>query len=598
MRSFTGAADDLLERRRPDEGRRLGRRELRVDVVAAAAFALVASVLALVLPGAGPLDPRAAVLLVAAYALTSRVKFQLGPGFLRPTQLVFVPMLLLLPAPAVPLLVAGGAALAQLPELVRRRTHPERLLVAVADSWYAIGASVVVGLAAPVELGWSAWPVYLLALLAQFAGDLAVSTLREWTGCGTPPLPQAKVIGLVYLADLLLAPIGLLAAFAARSHPYAYLLAVPAAALLALVARERGERIERALALGRAYRANALLLESQADDLRRQAARLERSHRRVGEAVASTFDRAGLERVLVTTVDDALGADEVRIVRGADLQGAPGHRLQALGSAVAAARVDGGAAYAVVDEVAAMAVPLGDGPDVLAVVRRGRAFAGAERDLLADLAAQATVSLEQVATHEALRAQASLDALTGLLNRRRFDELLHQEVAAAEGAEHPIALVMLDVDDFKRINDTHGHPVGDQVLAEIGRVTRSVSRHGDHAGRYGGEELAVVLPGAGLQEATRFAERLRRAVGELSVALPLGGSLAVTASLGVAALPETAGDGPSLLEAADAALYAAKRGGKNRVAQAAFAPVALRAAAQPPARHADAPSRRFRGADG
>jgi diguanylate cyclase (GGDEF)-like protein len=573
MGSFAGAAEDLLERRRPDETRRLARRELTIELLAAGLFALTAIALVLSLPTPGGLDTMPAALLVSAYALVSRVKFQLGPGFLRPTQLVFIPMVFLLWAPAVPLLVAAGALLGQLPDVVRRGARPERLLVAVADSWYAIGPAVLVGLVAPVELTWAGWPVYALALLAQFAGDLVVSTLREWLGSAMPPVAQAKVIGLVYLADTLLAPIGLLAVFAATAQPYAYLLAVPSGALLALVARERSARIERALALGRAYRASALLLESQAEDLRRQTARLERSHRRVGDAVASILDRAAVERILLTTVLDALEAGVARVdarassgrlaerARAGDDRWCP----SALSAAQDAVGPDGRPVQVTHGDVSALAVRLGGGPEVLAVARAGERFSGAERDLLADLAAQAVVSFEKVVAHETVSRQANVDELTGLLNRRRLDEVLTQELEVADRTERPVALVMIDVDNFKRVNDGHGHQVGDRVLAEIGQVARSVAREQDHAGRYGGEELAVVLPGAGLAEAALVADRLRRAVGEHAIPLAGGQTLGVTVSVGVASVPVAAADRESLVAAADAALYVAKRTGKNRV---------------------------------
>src|SRR3954471_13513906 len=125
-------ADGLLEGRSPSVARRLSARGLRAELTMSLTFAASAAAMVLVLPPAPAFDPVMAVLLVATYALVARVKFQLGPGFVQPTQLVFVPMLFLLGASSVPLLVAAAVMISRLPEILRRRAHPERLLVAVA----------------------------------------------------------------------------------------------------------------------------------------------------------------------------------------------------------------------------------------------------------------------------------------------------------------------------------------------------------------------------------------------------------------------------------------------------------------------------------
>jgi diguanylate cyclase (GGDEF)-like protein len=161
--------------------------------------------------------------------------------------------------------------------------------------------------------------------------------------------------------------------------------------------------------------------------------------------------------------------------------------------------------------------------------------------------------------------QAVTDELTSLSNRRRFDEILDAEVERARRFDQPLGLVLLDLDDFKGINDTFGHQVGDDVLREVARVLRNSCREIDEPARYGGEELAVVLPGTDLEGAERFAERVRRGVAALRVPLDNGAApVHVTTSLGVATLPGTSYDARSLVEAADDALYRAKRTGKNR----------------------------------
>jgi diguanylate cyclase (GGDEF)-like protein len=133
---------------------------------------------------------------------------------------------------------------------------------------------------------------------------------------------------------------------------------------------------------------------------------------------------------------------------------------------------------------------------------------------------------------------------------------------------------MLDIDDFKRVNDTYGHQQGDEVLALVAGVLRDLSRDLDAPARYGGEEMAVVLPQTDAGGAVQLAERMREAIEALQVPrVGGGGTLHVTASFGVASVPESAAERSALIAAADAALYRAKRAGKNRV-ESALPPVA------------------------
>lgn len=166
--------------------------------------------------------------------------------------------------------------------------------------------------------------------------------------------------------------------------------------------------------------------------------------------------------------------------------------------------------------------------------------------------------------HEALEklsAQARTDALTGAANRRMFDEVFDKEVRRAARLKFPLSAILLDLDHFKSINDSHGHTTGDAVLVEVARALASSVRAYDLVARYGGEEFVVLLPQADLQQAESVAERLRRVVGTTSTP---GYAKRVTASLGVACLMP--GEPPEqLLVHADQALYAAKQGGRDRV---------------------------------
>jgi diguanylate cyclase (GGDEF)-like protein len=170
----------------------------------------------------------------------------------------------------------------------------------------------------------------------------------------------------------------------------------------------------------------------------------------------------------------------------------------------------------------------------------------------------------------ALADLARKDALTGLANRRAFEESLQREVARARRTGSALAVVALDVDHFKRVNDMHGHAAGDRVLAELAARAQRALRAEDLLARIGGEELAALLPGATLAAAAEVAERIRNAVCDASI--PVGSTaVALTVSLGCASLDPEERDAAQLLARADARLYDAKRAGRNRVVWAAVA---------------------------
>ena len=175
-------------------------------------------------------------------------------------------------------------------------------------------------------------------------------------------------------------------------------------------------------------------------------------------------------------------------------------------------------------------------------------------------------------SHQAtLERLATTDHLTGLLNRRAFLDATEREIRRAHRYGQPLALIMLDVDHFKRINDGHGHPAGDEVLRRIAATCRGMLRDGDLMGRLGGEEFAITLVQPPLQVASAVAERLRKAVSELDIEFG-GERLAVTISLGIAEVGEGITSLDHLVSKADACLYTAKREGRNRVCVAGAAP--------------------------
>lgn len=205
-------------------------------------------------------------------------------------------------------------------------------------------------------------------------------------------------------------------------------------------------------------------------------------------------------------------------------------------------------------------VPALGNDTALVVTRRGNPFTAAERERLSALRRHLDNGLTAAALHTDLQRQAHTDALTGLCNHRRFHELLARSLATADD----LTLLLIDLDDSKAINDTHGHQSGDEVLARVGEVLAHHAPPGGFAARYGGEELAIVTP-SGAPEAGRLAEEVRARIHDLRVRTPDGEScIAVSASIGAAtAMRGSAAE--DLVRRADDALYAAKREGKNRV---------------------------------
>jgi len=199
--------------------------------------------------------------------------------------------------------------------------------------------------------------------------------------------------------------------------------------------------------------------------------------------------------------------------------------------------------------------------------RRGAFDASASR-VLGVIANQAAASLAVIRLKERHKHLAARDGLTQLYNRRAFDDRLAKARAREERQGGRFAVLLLDIDHFKRLNDTFGHPAGDAALKHTARVLEGHLRQGDEAARYGGEEFAVILPGADAAGAAPLAERVRAAI-EGSQVVFEGARLAVTVSVGVAAWPEDGREVETLLAAADRALYAAKQDGRNRVAAAA-----------------------------
>jgi diguanylate cyclase (GGDEF)-like protein len=197
--------------------------------------------------------------------------------------------------------------------------------------------------------------------------------------------------------------------------------------------------------------------------------------------------------------------------------------------------------------------------------RRREGLPDATQAQLGMLALQAAAALVRTRLFEQAERLATTDGLTGLTNRRTLNTQLVARVREAQRYHRPLSLLLLDIDHFKKVNDTHGHPAGDAVLRGVSAVARAQARETDLVARYGGEELAVVLPETDAAGARAIAERLRAAVEGTAHATTEQGSLRVTVSVGVATWPGGGQTPDELLTTADRALYRAKQTGRNRV---------------------------------
>jgi putative nucleotidyltransferase with HDIG domain len=267
------AYDGLAEVARLEESRArqwspLTRRERLVEMAVGGTFVAASTALLLLGSHGQPVQWRNLVIAVLALAVVSRVEFEVGSCYTMPLQLVLVPMLFLVPPSLFAPCVAVALLAGKLPEVFMAKRSPGRALLAVGDAFFALGPALVFVVAAPGPPQGDAWPTYLLALAAQFLFDFAGATAREWLNGGLVVCEHAREIWRVHVVDALLAPAGLVVAFAAVVEPWLVLLILPLVGVISLFARERRRHVDHVLELSHAYRGTALVLGNvvEADD--------------------------------------------------------------------------------------------------------------------------------------------------------------------------------------------------------------------------------------------------------------------------------------------------------------------------------------------
>jgi len=217
-------------------------RERAVEVAAGAVF--VAGALALLVLGDGTVRVDVLVVLIAAFAVTNRARFDVGGGFVSPTQLVFVAALLLEPPRVAPCIALAGVVLGRLPNVVGGSMHPTRLALLPGDCLYALGPAFVLTVAGVDGAHWGDWPWYVAAIAAQFLVDFAGGAARGGFALGIPLVEQLRTGAYVWSIDGALSPIGLLAAFASGGWRFAFVGVIPLAMLLVVLSQERSRRLE------------------------------------------------------------------------------------------------------------------------------------------------------------------------------------------------------------------------------------------------------------------------------------------------------------------------------------------------------------------
>jgi diguanylate cyclase (GGDEF)-like protein len=557
----------LLDSSWPAGDRKIRGRELRLELAVTASFVAAAAGVIALAPSAIELNPIVAAVVVA-YAIAANASFPMGAGLAAPTQLFLVPMFALAPAQAVPALVFLALALRAAGAAVAGRERPDRLVMCGGDAMHALGPALVLVIFTSGNATEASPAVILLAFAAQLGFDFISSYLHDLLVYRVRPALHVKVLAQVWGIDAALLPFGVLAALVSQSQPWAALAPLPLVLLLSALASDRARRIAAA--------------HERLEELERERHRREVAMERIGEALGSKLDLGALIEVVTRIATEALdgGAGRGTAHRASALHPSstvlvnePGHLLPALELAEREARESSQLSQVKQDGAFALAGAVGNPrePIALIAIARSSPFANEDRALLAQLCQQAAVAVDDAVRHERLRAaeaqlrhQAFHDPLTGLANRARFVEIVERSVRRHADGQREVAVLFLDLDEFKIANDTLGHDAGDELLIAIAqRISRCVGS-AQTVARFGGDEFAVLLQNlSGRGEAEALAEEV---LAKLSDPVTIRArQFVVQASIGLAFSGPGIGH-EQLLRNADQAMYAAKQAGGNRVA--------------------------------
>ena len=419
--------------------------------------------------------------------------------------------------------------------------------------------------ALPITCDKDSEPCYLIATYPRSALDDAIDSQR-----------LRILVPLILLALL----VGVLA-FAAADWMSRALNELAERAMALARGGAQGDELAQ---LGAAIDQISSELSSRVGELEAERGRFKETLQRYGETLAATHDLNALVGAVLDTAVQATRARGGRLLlydaeRGeaieqARIGTARGSRTDlpmvvAAGVGIEGEALAGHEARVVQAPRAMLAVPILREHQLLGLVTtvdpEDGGFGDEDIESLSALAVQAGVAIENARLHRVVERQAVTDSLTGLANRRQFYEVLGREYERAQRFGTPLSLVLLDIDDFKQINDTRGHLAGDAVLHGVASTLADMIREIDMAARYGGEEFAILLPQTGQDGAAQLAERLRREIASRPIRFGAEEIEGVTASFGVAAGPEDSMTQIDLIASADAALYQAKREGKNHV---------------------------------
>jgi diguanylate cyclase (GGDEF)-like protein/PAS domain S-box-containing protein len=530
---------DHIERSRERARRSAERRELVTELSVCLVLAIATAAMAFLFPP-GSVNWLQVAALVALGALLVQIEFEVGEGHTRPVQLAFVPMLLLLPPALLPVAIVLTHLPATLLKVLRGRATPQRMLLPIADSSFALAPAVVMAVAGSGQTIPEQAMACAVALVALIASDFAVSVFRMRVGLGMDPRAELRGFAWVYLVDMCLAPIGFLAGIAAREYPGLLIAVLPLAGLLAVFARERRGRI-----------ANALALQQLAQEGR--------------DRLQSIVQNAS-DCILIVAPDAAIKTltGSVEAIFGPVWEEAHGtmllERVHPQDAAIVNAFLDAVSTKAPDEpQEAQWRMRYADGSD--------RHVEAVATNLLDDARVAGIVITmrdveERKAFEEQLRHRAFHDALTGLANRALFYDRVEHALGRAAREASQVAVLFVDLDDFKTINDVRGHTDGDRLLQELARRLSGCLRAADTAARLGGDEFGVLLEGIDEDGLAATADRVLEALSHPAELSP--GHVTVSASIGMALSTDEDRGVEQFLRKADLAMYQAKRNGKRR----------------------------------